>query len=120
MGLDSPLADSRRTESTTAVVRDLAGIRRQVSDLSGMMAADRPCPELLCRISAIRAALRGTRRRVLLHHVRRSIEETLPGDGHVRTRRELTELLSAYPSGVLLQPSTREPSTSRNEREEPS
>jgi DNA-binding FrmR family transcriptional regulator len=96
------------------ILRDLAGIRRQVAELARMLAGDRPAVELLRRSSAIRAELRATRRRVVLLHVRHAIEEMLPEDWQARTRRELLELLASYPQGVPFPARTSEPSRARN------
>lgn len=103
-----------RDPERASILRALAGIRRQVADLSRSLTEDRPCLEVLHRSSTIRAELRAMRRRVLLLHARREMEEALPGEQHAETRRHLLALLASSRRGIIPPAETREPSRSGN------
>jgi DNA-binding FrmR family transcriptional regulator len=52
-----------------AAARRLSRIEGQVRGLERMIAAERPCPEVIAQIASAQQALRGVARELMLHHL---------------------------------------------------
>ncbi|MCB2076965.1 MAG: metal-sensitive transcriptional regulator [Novosphingobium sp.] len=71
-------------------------IEGQMRGITKMMAEDRDCTEVLQQMTALEAAIRAAKSKVLAIHAAECIEDALQGDDIAAQREQFSELIELF------------------------
>ena len=82
-----------QASTKAACLKRLSRIEGQIRGLTGMVAADRYCIDVVTQIAAARAALKRVEELVLKDHVAHCVEHAIASGDRSEQRRKVAELM---------------------------
>jgi len=82
-----------QTNTKSACLKRLSRIEGQIRGLTGMVADDRYCIDVVTQIAAARAALKRVEELVLKDHVAHCVEHAIASGDRSEQRRKVAELM---------------------------
>ncbi len=88
--------DNHPHEHRQQVINRLARIEGHIRAIKRMVEEDKPCPDVLMQIAAVRAALNGAGRVILEDHLQSCMVEAVEKDDYQRALQDLKNSLDKF------------------------
>ena len=89
-------ADNHPHEHRQQVINRLARIEGHIRAIKRMVEEDKPCPDVLMQIAAVRSALNGAGRVILEDHLQSCMVEAVEKDDYQRALQDLKNSLDKF------------------------
>jgi CsoR family transcriptional regulator, copper-sensing transcriptional repressor len=89
-------AEAHHHQHHQQVLNRLARIEGHVRAIKKMVEADKPCPDVLVQIAAVRSALNGAGRVILEDHLQSCMVEAVEKDDYERALKDLKNSLDKF------------------------
>ncbi len=89
-------ADNHPHEHRQQVINRLARIEGHIRAIKRMVEEDKPCPDVLMQIAAVRSALNGAGRVILEDHLQSCMVEAVEKDDYQQALRDLKKSLDRF------------------------
>lgn len=94
--LENNSTEAHRHEHHQQVLNRLARIEGHVRAIKKMVEADKPCPDVLVQIAAVRSALNGVGRVILEDHLQSCMVEAVEKDDYKQSLQDLKDSLNKF------------------------